>query len=80
VNCESFEEEIIRTEMELINNDDFILVQKKLEKISVKYQEVIALKYFEEKSVREISEILNKNEGTIKSLISRGLQKLRDSL
>lgn len=66
--------------MELINNDDFILVQKKLEKISVKYQEVIALKYFEEKSVREISEILNKKEGTIKSLISRGLQKLRDSL
>ena len=45
----------------------------------VKYQEVIALKYFEEKSIKEISEILGKKEGTIKSLISRGLQKLRDS-
>lgn len=80
VNSESFEDERSKIEVELKNNDDFILVQKKLEKLPVKYQEVIALKYFEEKSVREISEILDKKEGTIKSLISRGLKKLKDSL
>lgn len=79
VNTESFEEERTRIEEELKNYDDFILVQKKLEKLPIKYQEVIALKYFEEKSIKEISEILDKKEGTIKSLISRGLQKLKDS-
>ena len=78
-NTESFEEERSRIEEELKNNSDFILVQQKLEKLPVKYQEVIALKYFEEKSIKEISEILAKKEGTIKSLISRGLQKLKDS-
>ena len=78
-NSESYEEERRRIEEELKNYDDFILIQKKLEKLPVKYQEVIALKYFEEKSIKEISEILGKKEGTVKSLISRGLQKLRDS-
>jgi len=78
-NKESFEEERARIEKELKNYDDFILVQKKLEKLPIKYQEVISLKYFEEKSIKEISEILGKKEGTIKSLISRGLQKLKDS-
>ena len=79
VNKESFEEERARIQQELKDHNDFNLVQIKLEKLPVKYQEVIALKYFEEKSIREISEILGKKEGTIKSLISRGLQKLRDS-
>lgn len=78
-NKESFEEEREKIEQELKNYNDFILVQKKLEKLSVKYQEVIALKYFEEKTIKEISGILGKKEGTIKSLISRGLQKLKDS-
>ena len=77
--AESFEEERARIEEELKNHNDFILIQKRLEKMPVKYQEVIAMKYFEEKSIKEISEILGKKEGTIKSLISRGLQKLRDS-
>ncbi|HMU43195.1 MAG TPA: RNA polymerase sigma factor [Ignavibacteriaceae bacterium] len=80
MNNENLEEERARIEEELKNNDDFILVQKKLEELPVKYQEVIALKYFEEKSVKEISEILGKKEGTVKSLISRGLQRLRNSL
>lgn len=78
-NRESYEEERERIEKELKNYNDFILVQKKLENLPVKYQEVISLKYFEEKSIKEISEILGKKEGTIKSLISRGLQNLKAS-
>ena len=78
-NKESFEEERARIEKELKDHNDFIQVQKNLERLPVKYQEVIALKYFEEKSIKEISEIVDKKEGTIKSLISRGLQKLKDS-
>ena len=80
INKEGLEEERDKIEQELKSHYDFIVVQKKLEKLPPKYQEVIALKYFEEKSIKEISEILEKKEGTIKSLISRGLQKLRESL
>ena len=38
---------------------------------------MIALKYFEEKSSLEISPILEKPEGTVKTLLSRGIEKLR---
>ena len=42
-----------------------------------KYRQVIALRFFEELSIREIGEILGKKEGTVKSLLSRGLGKLK---
>lgn len=58
----------------------FRLVQEQLKNLGLKYQEVIALRFFERKSVREIGEILGKNEGTVKSLLSRGLQRLRIAL
>jgi RNA polymerase sigma-70 factor (ECF subfamily) len=38
------------------------------------------LRYFERKSVKEIAEILIKKEGTVKSLLSRGIKKLKDLL
>ncbi|MFQ5640995.1 MAG: RNA polymerase sigma factor [bacterium] len=34
----------------------------------------------EEKAIKEICEILNKKEGTVKSLLSRGLTKMRNLL
>jgi RNA polymerase sigma-70 factor (ECF subfamily) len=37
----------------------------------------LTLRFFESKSIKEISLILNKKEGTIKSLISRGIEKLK---
>jgi RNA polymerase sigma-70 factor (ECF subfamily) len=56
---------------------EFSEIQKRLSNLDVKYQEVIALRFFEEKSLREIAAILNKKDGTIKSLLSRGLKKLK---
>ena len=64
-------------EKALQENEEFLLVQKRLLELHAKYQEVIALRFFEGKSIREISMILRKKEGTIKSLLSRGLGKLR---
>jgi RNA polymerase sigma-70 factor (ECF subfamily) len=64
-------------EAEFQKHDHFLLVQKELKTLPLKYQEVIALKYFEGKGNKEIVEILNINEGTLKSLLSRGLEKLR---
>jgi RNA polymerase sigma-70 factor (ECF subfamily) len=65
-------------EMELQKHDQFLAVLESLKTLPVKYQEVISLRYFEGKDNKEIIEILNINEGTLKSLLSRGLEKLRE--
>jgi RNA polymerase sigma-70 factor (ECF subfamily) len=67
-------------EKELKAHNDYNLIRKNLLKLDIKYQEVIALRYFEQKTNSEISLILDKNEGTVKSLLSRGLEKLRNML
>jgi RNA polymerase sigma-70 factor (ECF subfamily) len=64
-------------EIELQKNDQFLIVLKELKLLPVSYQEVISLKYFEGKDNKEIAEILRIKEGTLKSLLSRGLEKLR---
>jgi RNA polymerase sigma-70 factor (ECF subfamily) len=69
------EKEIMENELKA--HDLYNKVRSKLPQLDIKYQEVIALRYFEQKTNKEVSEILNKNEGTVKSLLSRGLEKLR---
>lgn len=63
---------------ELQHHEQFLTVLKALKKLPEKYQDVLALRYFEGKDNKEIAEILNLNQGTLKSLISRGLEKLRE--
>jgi len=41
---------------------------------------VISLKYFEKLKIKEISVVLNKKEGTIKSLLSRGILYLKEKM
>jgi RNA polymerase sigma-70 factor, ECF subfamily len=64
-------------ETEMQRHEMYLEVLKQLKTLHVKYQEVIALRYFEGKDNKEISEILGINDGTLKSLLSRGLEKLR---
>src|ERR1700722_17125844 len=64
-------------ELELQKHEQFLTVLKELKTLPVKYQDVISLRYFEGKDNKEIAEILNINEGTLKSLLSRGIEKLR---
>lgn len=76
----SLNAEVETAEQQLQNYQDFQKVQEVLQLLPVKYQEVIALRYFEELSFKDISSILNKKEGTIRSLLSRGLEKVRIKL
>lgn len=69
------EKQLLEDEVKL--NQDFQKAQKALKRLDIKYQEVLSLRYFEKKQVLEIAEILDKKEGTIKSLLSRGLEKLK---
>lgn len=73
----TLDEEKNSVESQLKANEDFLRVQKHLQTLDIRYQEVIALRFFEDKTIPEISVVLNKPEGTIKSILSRGLEKLR---
>lgn len=64
-------------ETELHKHDQYLSILVQMKTLPVRYQEVLSLRYFEGKTNPEISEILGKKEGTVKSLISRGLEILR---
>jgi RNA polymerase sigma-70 factor, ECF subfamily len=74
------ESEIMEAEAELNKHEEFLALQANIARLPVKYQEVITLRYFENKQLKEISEILNKSEGTVKSLLHRGLERLLKSM
>ena len=69
--------EILQAQEELKRHEEFLALHEKISRLPHKYQEVIALRFFEEKKLGEIADILGKREGTVKSLLSRGLEKLR---
>lgn len=58
---------------------DSTLLEKIME-LPVKYREVVFLYYYEEYSVREISEILARKESTIQTQLMTARQKLKLSL
>ena len=77
VSSPSAETELIEAEEELKRHEEFLALHENISRLSVKYQEVITLRFFEDKQVKQIGEILGKREGTVKSLLHRGLEKLR---
>ena len=72
----SAEDELLQIEEELDKHKEFLALRSSISKLPVKYQEVIALRFFEEKQLAEIAEILGKPVGTVKSLLHRALEKL----
>lgn len=73
-------EELQEGERELERHHAFLAIQKELVRLPQRYQEVIALRFFEGKKIEEISLILGKKEGTVKSMLSRWLAQLRCAL
>jgi len=75
-----YADEVNQAEEELSRHEEFMLLHRKISELPFIYQEVIALKFFEKKKIREMVKILGKKEGTIKSLIHRGIEKLREKM
>jgi len=71
-----FSAEVASARAELEKHDDYLALQWAISKLPSRYQEPIALKYFEDKEIKEIAEILGNPEGTVKSLLHRGLGRL----
>ncbi len=64
----------------LINKENREIIKKELNKINFIYKQVLVLFYFDDFSIKEISQILGEKEGTIKSKISRGRKILGEKL
>lgn len=55
-------------------------VREAIGKLDPKYRDVLILRFLEDRSYEEISDILRKPSGTVATLISRAKSKLRDLL
>lgn len=71
------ETERILLEEDLQRHQDFVKISDLIKTLDTKYQEVLALRFYEEKSIEEIAVILGKKTGTVKSLLSRGVNRLK---
>ncbi len=80
VDPQTLQEEKAEAERKLRQYDEFLAIRSRMIELPTKYQDVLSLRYFERKSVKEIGEILNMKEGTVKSLLSRGVAKLKNFL
>src|SRR5215475_5946712 len=72
IDPQSVEAERLEAERKLQEHTDFLTIQAKIRQLPPKYQDVLTLRYFERKTVKEVAQILGLNEGTVKSLLSRG--------
>lgn len=57
-----------------------IALRRALASLPDLYQDAVALRHIEGKTSAEVAEILGKNEGTVRSIISRGVSMLRESM
>ena len=64
-------------ESKLIENEDRKALYTALSKMDARTREIIALKYYGEMSIRDISAMLNINESTASTIHTRGIKKLR---
>lgn len=67
-------------EKEIIAMENKDIIVKILSVMDYKYREVLELKFLEEKSYQEISDILRKPIGTIATLINRAKKQFKDEL
>ncbi len=74
----SLETETSEAEDQFKKYGDFLSIHTYISNLPAKYQEVIVLRFFEKKQAKDIRVILGKKEGTIRSLLHRGLEKLRE--
>jgi len=61
----------------LVKREDLMLLKEALDRLEPKYAVPIRLRYFGELSHREISEAMGLNYSTTRSVIARGLMKLK---
>jgi RNA polymerase sigma-70 factor, ECF subfamily len=74
----NLQEEMDSLQQKLEENRAYQKIRSAMEKMPLHYRDVLILRFVEEKKIDEICKILGKKEGTVKSLISRGIASLRE--
>lgn len=64
----------------LDKKDKLSKIKKIIDELPLKYRDVLILKYYEEKSYEEISDILRKPVNTVGTLVNRGKQMLKNKV
>jgi RNA polymerase sigma-70 factor (ECF subfamily) len=77
---DSADSDLKLAEAELESKKEFKILSQKIRKLSLIYQTVITLRFFEKKKISEISQIVGKSEGTIKSQLHRALETLKKEM
>jgi RNA polymerase sigma-70 factor (ECF subfamily) len=76
--------ERISSDEDLVKDIDFKINKKNilniLNTIDKKYREILVLKFLEEKSYQEISDILKKPQGTVASMMNKAKDKFREEI
>jgi RNA polymerase sigma-70 factor (ECF subfamily) len=67
-------------ELTIVQKSEHEALADEVLKLPLKYREVILLFYYKELSIYEISQILNKKEPTIRTILQRGREMLRRKL
>ncbi len=67
-------------ESEVSRIDEQTLIRQELERLSDRQRLAISLRYFEGSSLREIASVLECTEGSVKSILFRSLEKIRNRL
>jgi RNA polymerase sigma-70 factor (ECF subfamily) len=70
----------INLEVELAGKDVLEKIKKAISGLPANYREALILKFLEEKTLEEVSEILRKPRGTVATLVRRGREKLKANL
>jgi RNA polymerase sigma-70 factor (ECF subfamily) len=74
------ETERILLEEDLEKHQEFMKINDRIKKLDTRYQDVISLRFYEQKTIKEIAVVLGKKEGTVKSLLSRGIDILKGNI
>jgi RNA polymerase sigma-70 factor (ECF subfamily) len=80
LNNPGYRQEFTESQGNIRAYDDYLDIHGYISRLSSKHQEVLTLKYFEDLSIADIAKILQKPEGTVKSELHRGIDKLREMM
>lgn len=61
-------------------SEDALILHKSIQKLDEKYRIPIVLFYFQDASIKEIAEIMNIGESTVKTRLKRGRERLKFAL
>ncbi len=80
-NIDSFEDENSLTPDKIYNDSEISAqVNNALENLSTRQKMIFILKYYEGYKIKEIADIINVGEGTVKKYLFEAVHKLRDQL